>query len=226
MPAPQKTSLKDRLTAAVAVAKAGDVAGAATIYRQILAQYPKHTGARKALKNLEKSQSAAEGSIPKDQANRLMSFVNSGQLGDAENLALRLSQNHPREAGLFNIIGFCQTQTGRNDAALASFTQAVEVNPVLVEALSNMGSLLVQLDRPAEALIPLQKAVKTRPDYAEAHHNLGIAHSALQNIEPAEAALPGQFSLHRNTSMRATAVPRSMPRSKNTVKHWPTMMPF
>ncbi|MCP5074045.1 MAG: tetratricopeptide repeat protein [Rhodobacteraceae bacterium] len=198
MPAPPKTSLKDWLNSAQAAASSGDTKAALSAYRQILAKYPKHTGAKKALKKLEKVAPDGSAGIPADQANRLMTLVNKGQFASALKLAGQLSQNHPKEAGLFNIIGFCHTQSGANDAALASFGRALDINPGLVEALSNMGSLLVQLERPKEAVEPLQKAVKQRPDYAEAHHNLGIAYAALKLVPQAQAAFDQAIKLVPN----------------------------
>ena len=189
MTPPAKPTLKTRLNAAAAASTVGDAAGAAAIYRQILAQYPKHLGAKKALKKLGKTPEPASGGVPADQAGRLLSLVNGGQLAAAEKLARQLSRSHPGEAGLFNIIGFCQTRSGDNESALASFRSAVQINPALVEALSNLGSLLIQLERPEEAVTPLQQAIHNRPDYAEAHHNLGLAYAALQDIELAETAL-------------------------------------
>jgi tetratricopeptide (TPR) repeat protein len=66
--------------------------------------------------------------------------------------------------------------------ALAEFQKAVDLQPNYADALNNVGSLLVDQGRAAEAIGYLKKAVMVNPGFAVAHNNLGRAqvHEGLQ----------------------------------------------
>jgi arylsulfatase A-like enzyme/tetratricopeptide (TPR) repeat protein len=64
---------------------------------------------------------------------------------------------------------------GDTAAALQHLERAVDLQPDVAVFQNNLGSALVNLDRPDDALWHLEQAVRLRPSYASAHKNLGIA---------------------------------------------------
>ena len=63
----------------------------------------------------------------------------------------------------------------RFDEALASYDQAIAINPDYAEAYNNRGVALKKLKRHDEALASYDQAIAINPDYAEAYNNRGNA---------------------------------------------------
>ncbi len=78
-----------------------------------------------------------------------------------------------------------QTLCWQSSAAL--FTQALTVNPRSWGAANNLAAVRLDQGRPQEALGPLTIALRERPEYAEAHANLGVALINLRQTPRAEA---------------------------------------
>lgn len=170
-------SIKQVLSAADGAAKSGDMGRAIVLYRQILTKVPKHSKAKKALVRLEK-QGGSVGQMTQGDANALVQILNTGNFEAAQNAAKQLSQRFPNEPFVFNILGYASGMIGDQKAAIAAYKWAIKLNPNFVEALSNYGTYLVQIEKLDEAVVVLSKAVAKKPDYAEAHHNLGVAYFA------------------------------------------------
>jgi len=77
-----------------------------------------------------------------------------------------------------------QTLCWQNSNAL--FQQALAVNPRSWGAANDFGAVLLEQGHPQLALNLLATAVRERPDFAEAHANLGVAHIRLSQFGPAE----------------------------------------
>jgi tetratricopeptide (TPR) repeat protein len=85
----------------------------------------------------------------------------------------------------------------RYEESVASFTQALALDPDSPEAFNNRGAVLVRLFRAAEALEDFAAAIMRRPDYADAYLNsgntrkgLGRYPEALLNIDRALSLKP------------------------------------
>ncbi|PLS20709.1 tetratricopeptide repeat-containing sulfotransferase family protein [Neptunicoccus cionae] len=178
-------TIKQVLDAAEQAAKAGDAARAVALYRQVLTKAPKHSKAKKALARLQKQGGAASRAMTQADANALVQVLNSGNFARARQLAEEMSRAFPNEPFVFNILGYACGSLGDQKAAVDAYKWAIKLNPNFVEAMSNYGSYLVQIGRPAEAVSVLQKAVAKKPDYAEGHHNLGVAYAAAEQPENA-----------------------------------------
>jgi Flp pilus assembly protein TadD len=71
--------------------------------------------------------------------------------------------------------GAAAYEAGDYPAALARFQVAVEKNPQDTESLSNLGQVLVKMNRPADAIPYLERAVSTAPDRWTYQFNLACA---------------------------------------------------
>jgi tetratricopeptide (TPR) repeat protein len=84
---------------------------------------------------------------------------------------------------------------GRLDEVIASYQQALALNPDYGEAHSNLGIALRDQGRLEDAVVSYQRALTLKPDLAEAHSNLGIALRDQGRLE--EALKRDEFSLNR-----------------------------
>ena len=65
----------------------------------------------------------------------------------------------------------------RSDEALASYDEAIKINPDDAVVFYNRGIVLQALQRFDDALDSYDKAISIKSDYAEAHSNRGTARS-------------------------------------------------
>jgi tetratricopeptide (TPR) repeat protein len=64
---------------------------------------------------------------------------------------------------------------GQDDAAIAAWKEALEIDPGDAKANNNLGVLLLRSGRPDEGIAHFRKALEVDPVYGEALNNLGIA---------------------------------------------------
>ena len=79
-------------------------------------------------------------------------------------------------------------QQRRHDEALASFEQAIALEPDRAEAFLSRGNALQELRRIEEALASYDRVISLRPDHADAFYNRGIALMQLNRLEEALAS--------------------------------------
>ncbi len=76
---------------------------------------------------------------------------------------------------LLNDRGVALSSRGRYADALASYDQAIAIDPHFAQALNNRGTALAMLGRSAESLESFDRAIAARPDYVSALLNRGLA---------------------------------------------------
>lgn len=64
---------------------------------------------------------------------------------------------------------------GEPDAAKAAFEQALAADPYHYRAATNLGNVFLETGDAATAMRHYERALKINPDFAAAHHNLGVA---------------------------------------------------
>jgi len=79
--------------------------------------------------------------------------------------------------------GLSHHQAGRLDQARQLYLKELSVDPNSVEALHLLGVLLCQQDDPLQAFGLIRKALAARPNYPEAHNNLGNALAAIAGAD-------------------------------------------
>src|SRR5262249_8178178 len=94
-------------------------------------------------------------------------------------------QNNPA----FHVcLGDCAYGQQKYREAEAAYRKAIDLDPDLARAYSNLGNALGAQRRYREAEAASCKATALEPDLAEAHYNLGIALMSRQKYDEAEAA--------------------------------------
>src|ERR1700732_765432 len=66
-------------------------------------------------------------------------------------------------------------QRGQLQAAEQIYRQILQVEPNHPDALHFLGVIAYQVGKPANAVEYLRRALELKPDYVEAHNNLGLA---------------------------------------------------
>jgi Tfp pilus assembly protein PilF len=172
---------------ALALQQKGDLAGAESLYAQILAAEPDEFN-----------------------ANHLLGIIRFHQQRHSEALALiaRSLAADPGAAEAHAHHGLVLQAMGRSAEALTSLDKALATNPGMAEALNSRGMVLKALGRTEEALASLDAALAREPDYAEALNNraillrdLGRADEALENVARAAALAPDTIEILFNRGL-------------------------
>lgn len=168
--------------------RAGQLAEAEAIYRQVLAADPEHFDAlhllglvalavgqpEQAVQLIGKAL-ARNPSNPAAHFNLGNAFLSLKRFGDAEasyKNALKLKPDYAEAHG--NLANLLVAQK-RLAEAEACCKKVVKLKPGLAEAHNNLGNLLRDMGRMKEAEASFRKALAISPNHAEIHNNLGIA---------------------------------------------------
>jgi tetratricopeptide (TPR) repeat protein len=145
--------------------RAGDPAGAAHLYRQVLRDDPANAEVLALLG---------------------LACYQQGDVVAAEGWYRQALALQPEEPDLHFYRGLCLQGLGRGDKAAGHFREAVRLRPDFAEAWNNLGNVLFLVARAAEAVPCYEQAVRHRPGWAEACMNLG---SALREDDRVEEGL-------------------------------------
>jgi len=125
---------------------------------------------------------------PQEQLSSLLEYYQTGGYGDAEKLAMSITQEFPEHQFAWKVLGAVLKQTDRVGESLLASQKSVQLAPQDAEAHSNLGVTLQELGRLYEAEASYTQAIALKPDYAEAHYNLGIMLNELGRLNEAEAS--------------------------------------
>jgi len=132
------------------------------------------------------------------QLARLLALYQNGQLADAENLALKITQAYPKDQFSWKILGAVLKRSGRVNEALTPMQKSVQLAPQDAEAHINLGATLKELGRIAEAEVSYSKSIALKPDLVEAHYNLANMLRELGRLAEAEASYVRSIALKPN----------------------------
>ena len=150
----------------------------------------KKLAADKKTKKLQKQK--GKGSAPsKTDLVKLIEYYQTGQYGDAEKLAVFITQKFPKHQFSWKFLGMLFGLTGRHSLAVNANQKAVLLSPQDAEAHNNLGASLRELGRLDESETSCKQAIALKSDYAEAHSNLGNTLYELGRLDEAT----GSYSL-------------------------------
>ena len=107
----------------------------------------------------------------------------NGRLGDAEKLAVEITQEFPKHPFAWKVLGAILGALGRKSEAVDANQTAVALSPQDPAAHSNLGITLQELGRLDEAEASYNEAISLKPDFVEAHFNLGNTLKELGRLE-------------------------------------------
>jgi predicted O-linked N-acetylglucosamine transferase (SPINDLY family) len=158
-----------------ALERAGRMAEAEGLYREVLRRAPRHADALHSL--------ALVG-------------LRTGHPGAAAELIGQSLAVDPSNADAHANLGYALQLLGRLDDALAALDRALALRPGSTAALNNRGNVLSALGRHDEAIAALERACALRPDDVQALYNRGNALHAAGRLEDALAAFDAVLARH------------------------------
>ena len=139
----------------------------------------------------------ADSAQPSDaEITTLLQHYQNGRYGDAEQLAVSLSERFPTHPFSWEVLGVLLKQTGRLSEALNAMQKSVQLAPQDAEGHYNLGITLQELSRLDEAEASYRQAIALKPDLAEAHNNLGLALKEQGKLDEAEACFRQAITLN------------------------------
>ena len=157
--------------------QAGRLQEAEQLYRQILAQQPRHADAIHHL-----------GVIA----------LQEGRDDMALDLIRRAIALNPGSSEAHSNFGTVLKGKGQLDEAIAAYRQAIALKPNYAEAYSNLGNALSDKGQLDEAIAAYRQAIALRPNFAEAHNSLGNALKGKERLDEAIAAYRQAIALRTN----------------------------
>ena len=120
-----------------------------------------------------RGESAHFGSCP-GQANQTDIAI------DAYRRAIKIGIEDPnRLAEAHHHLGLDLRNKGQLPEARQEIEKSLEIRPLAPQVLNSLGIVLIQMDKPSEAIVPLEKAVQLKPNYALARYNLAGAYETV-----------------------------------------------
>lgn len=126
---------------------------------------------------------------------------------EAEALCRQLLADRPRYFHALHLLGIIDLQRGRHAQAALRLAEAVAVDPMRPEALSNLAVALLAIHRPAEAYAHCQRALALKPEFAEALAHAADALCALSR--PQEALALYERAIDASPALLAAHVGRA-----------------
>ncbi len=147
--------------------KAGDLEGAGRIYGEVLEEDPRNC-------------TALHGA-------GVVAYL-AGQHETAVDL-VRLAVAADPQPEFLNTLGSAWDALGRTDAAILCYEQALDRDPVCVNAHLNLGNAYRRKRDFARAMQCYERALALDPSLALVHYNMGAMHLELRRYDDAQAAL-------------------------------------
>lgn len=136
-------------------------------------------------------------------------MMTQGDLASAGPYLKKATELQPLNMEFLNKWGSHQIYTGQYAVAQELFEELLKEQPKYVPALSNLGTLYLNLGQAQEGVRLLQKAIALDPDYTLAYLNLAEYHAQRFNTAAARAVLE-QLLRHQPNNAQAKAALRAM----------------
>jgi len=189
--------------------QAGRLREAEQIYRQILAQQPRHadamhllgviglqTGRNDAAVEMIRRALEINPGIPGAHSNLGIALSGQGKPDEAINAFRQAIALNPNDIPSYNNLGNALRGKGQLDDAIAACRQAIALKPDYPDALNNLGNALRDKGQPDEAIAAYREAIGLNPNFPEAHNNLGLLAQAKGQLDEAIAAFRKALALN------------------------------
>lgn len=115
----------------------------------------------------------------------LLEYFKNGKNFEAENLALKLTDQFPDNQLAWKVLGALWWKKNKNFEALNAMQTAIKLSPNDPSAHYNLGIALKESGKLEEAEEAYRKVIKIKYDYPEANNNLGVVLQAMGRSQEA-----------------------------------------
>jgi tetratricopeptide (TPR) repeat protein len=158
-----------------------------------------------------------------DELSDVQRLYYAGRAADALQRADQFLVTHPGEPQMLFMKGVMLADARRDAEAIALFVKLTEDHPDLAEPYNNLAALYAAGGDYPKARATLEQALRTNPNYATAHENLGDVHAALAaqsynralKLDPRNVTVPPKLAMVRNL-YKPLAAAASAPASAST----------
>lgn len=137
----------------------------------------------------------------KEDCNTLLKFLQNGQYSEAENLAIALTKQYPKNQFIWKALGMANDKLDKREEALIANQKASELEPDDFEAHNNLGNSLKRVGRLQEAIKSFKKAIDINSNYPQAFFNLGNTLNSIGEISEAIKCFQRATILNPNYTM-------------------------
>jgi tetratricopeptide (TPR) repeat protein len=120
-------------------------------------------------------------------------YYTEARLHDARRAYEKVLEIDPNDVKAINNIGLIYESEAKPDEALAAYRKAITLQQNSArqseQPLLNLGNLLITMEKPEEAVAPLEKAAGIAPEDARCHLRLGTAYLRLGRMKEAQTEL-------------------------------------
>ena len=163
--------------------------------------------------------SPCAGAATAEEINEVKRLHQSGQSTLALALADQLLLNRPTDAPMRFIKGVMLAQTQRNAEAIEVFQKLTDDFPELAEPYNNLAALYAGRGDYERARTALEQALRSNPNYAVAHENLGDVYAMLASrayaralaLDPASDQMPRKLELAKELIRSQANAPPAKP---------------
>ncbi|HEY2991025.1 MAG TPA: tetratricopeptide repeat protein [Candidatus Binatia bacterium] len=133
---------------------------------------------------------AADGSLDRDpQWQQGRNFLAEGKTEDAKQVLTELSKKYPKAADVYLFLAIASLRLRNPQAAEAEIQKALALDSNHVEARTLRGWIELEVKRDyAGAVADYSKVAELKPDWPEAHNNLGVAWKKKGELDKAVAS--------------------------------------
>jgi hypothetical protein len=112
---------------------------------------------------------------PTNLLNEALRLHRDGKLDQAALRYVLILRTNPNSVDALHLLGALRSRQGRHAEGLDHIRAALKLNSANASALCDLGSILLKLSRPQDALASYDKALAIKPDHVEALYNRGNA---------------------------------------------------
>ncbi len=142
---------------------------------------------------------------PKAAFNETIGLINEGQLGTAEARCRAALERYPRDVNMLGLLGALLVKMDRREEAEAALRDVIAAAPTFAKPHEDLGYLLMQSGRTADALPILERATRLDPTLERAWFNLGKAFAFLGRGKEADIAFEKCFERSPERRLMALA---------------------
>ena len=142
---------------------------------------------------------------PKATFNRVLELIHAGDLAGAEAQCRRTLERHPGDVNIEALLGALLVKLDRREEAELRLRSVIAAAPSFAKPAEDLGYLLLQSGRPADALPFLERATRLDPSLERAWFSMGKALAALGRGKEADTAYEKSFELSPERRLMAVA---------------------